>query len=145
MYNDDLTHYGVPGMKWGKRKSRPSSSDIKSARTRVKSDMKTKLGPIEDKLNSKFDQYKVEKKTIKSRHKSEMKREIRSAREKRDRGLDALEKVYSKEYDKILKSDDMKLSEKFTRGEKAANVASAVFMTTSIATLGALSYQAKRR
>lgn len=34
LVDEFLEHYGVPGMKWGKRKSSPSSREIKEARGR---------------------------------------------------------------------------------------------------------------
>lgn len=52
---DFLAHYGVKGMRWGHRREKVSSSDIKAARRRV--DHQTgkdfdKLGKIEDRYHS---------------------------------------------------------------------------------------------
>ena len=39
--DEALAHYGVKGMKWGVRKSKPTSSDISKARARVNRDLAT--------------------------------------------------------------------------------------------------------
>ena len=63
-YTDFLEHYGVPGMKWGKRKNRSSSSDssnVKPARTKKTKPVKADVKKMSDKeLRDKINRMQME-------------------------------------------------------------------------------------
>lgn len=52
-YNDELYHYGVPGMKWGVRKSRPTSTSngVRKARPTGSSNMKKRTKPVKNRIS----------------------------------------------------------------------------------------------
>lgn len=63
-YTDFLEHYGVPGMKWGKRKNRSSGSDssnVKPARTKKTKPVKADVKKMSDKeLRDKINRMQME-------------------------------------------------------------------------------------
>lgn len=56
--SDELSHYGVPGMKWGKRKARSGSKGKTSDAAKAKRELK---GMTDDQLKAKIARLKLER------------------------------------------------------------------------------------
>jgi hypothetical protein len=93
---EDLVHHGVKGMKWGKRKARPTTADIKSAR--IGQDARYRqLQRAEDHLNLTGTKAPV----------SAQKKAVRD---------------YQKAESDFLDNPDRAVAARMTRGEKAVTV-----------------------
>lgn len=138
--NDFLAHYGVPGMKWGKRKaedsgsSKPSGKDIVNARANVQNDLESAI----QKHNAGFDKTTAQFKSAKSDAKSQLKRDqasatnssekklakidykdsVRNAKAQRDAGRQKLAEKLDKEWDARLSQPDVETANRTTTGEK---------------------------
>lgn len=94
---DALAHFGVKGMKWGKRSARPSTSDIKDARVRQNARLRG-VQNAEDNLNL---------------------RAIQKPSEAKDK---AAVRAFQKAEKDFHDNPDRAVAQRLTRGEKAALV-----------------------
>lgn len=82
--DDFLAHYGVPGMKWGKRRAVVKTLNSKDAKTRGKEIDKARSDLYSGRANAKFkaakSQYKIDKKV---KGKDKAKAALQKAREEK--------------------------------------------------------------
>lgn len=135
--NDFLAHYGVPGMKWGKRKADDSGSskpDIKGARERVGAKVDEAYGNLErnaTKAQKKFEDQVASNKNDrklavanasnrqeKKVAKAEYKVANREAAAIRDKTFDKIDKAYEKAQNAIINDPDYETANRMTTGEK---------------------------
>lgn len=115
--NSELAHYGVPGMRWGKRRGGSESSSGKSAGTKA---VAAKTKPKKEKLTTEQIQ------DARARHNARISKIIAADNDVRlatspkakSKALATVSK-YGKE---IANSDDARIGSKMTKGEKAAAI-----------------------